>query len=348
MGHAQHTPTRQPAHRRIHDGVAEHVPDESRAGVRYAGPCFAAASALPLAAGLGRPGRLLTLMAAGVRRPRRIVALIVLLLRTRTEAVPLSQSPAGRELSIYFGQRFLGLVPQNRLCRAVLILPRKHADYMRGRHRQALRTNLRRAGAAGIRCEWVTGPSRASDACREIFRRRRLALMTDAEVDCTIRSWSKLFGRSDITLGVARDPRGAPLALVAAAIDERICLIHAAVASNHEARWALHDHLVRFLIARGVKYLLCEGGGPFGALGFPPEIHHYQRLLGYEIRHVVPMNAQPYAATSRHRLFDALVRYPANRLDVTDFDGQIVTVQPGRPDHSDADGRSARPDGIEW
>ncbi len=291
--------------------MAPPVNDESRVRFRYGGPYFAAASALPLHTGLGRPGRLLTLLAAALRQPRGLAALIVLLLRTRTEEVLLSQSALGHELSLYFDQRFLGAFPQNRLCRAVLILPTCHADYLRGRHRQALRTNLRRADAAGIRCEWITEPQQAIHACRGILRARRHESMTEAEIDRTIRAWSKLLAGSDITLGVARSKIGTPLALIAAAIDDRVCLIHSAVASNHEARWALHNHLVRFVIARGVEYLLCDGGGPFGALGFEPEIHHYQRLLGYELRHLVPMNAKPRAAAGRRRPFDVLVRYPA-------------------------------------
>jgi hypothetical protein len=225
--------------------------------------------------------------------------------------VLLSQSPAGRGLRLYFNERSLGVFPQNRLCRAVLLVPRCHADYLRGRHRQALRTNLRRANAAGIGCEWITAAPRAVDAGREILHRRRLEPMTEVEIDRITCAWSELFARSEITLGVARANQGTPLAIIAATIDERVCLIHSAVASNHEARWALHDHLVRLLIARGVKYLLCEGGGPLGALGFPPEIHHYQRLLGYELRHLVPMNAHPRAARARRRPFAVLVRYPA-------------------------------------
>jgi hypothetical protein len=260
---------------------------------------------------LGRPGRLLTLLTEAVRQPWRFAALTELVLRTRTEEVLLSESPAGRGLRLYFNERFLGVFPQNRLCRAVLLLPRCHSDYLRGRHRQALRTNLRRAASAGIGCEWITDAPRALDAGREILHRRRLEPMTELEIERITRAWSKLFGRSEITLGVARDPTGAPLAMIAAAIDERVCLIHSAVASNHEARWALHDHLVRLLIARGVEYLLCEGGGPFGALGFPREIHHYQRLLGYELRHLVPVNAHPFLAPSRCRRLDVLVRYPA-------------------------------------
>jgi hypothetical protein len=84
-------------------------------------------------------------------------------------------------------------------------------------------------------------------------------------------------------------------------IDSEVCLIQFAVSSRHEARWALHDHLVGLLIARQVKYLLAEGGGPFGALGFESELHHYQHLLGYQLRHLVPTSSD-----IRHRHADAL------------------------------------------
>jgi hypothetical protein len=35
---------------------------------------------------------------------------------------------------------------------------------------------------------------------------------------------------------------------------------------------------------------LGEGDGPLGALGYAPQVHHYQHLLGYELRHLVPTN----------------------------------------------------------
>lgn len=256
----------------------------------YRGRWFSDASALPLQTGLGRPRRLASLVAVGVRRPRRIVALIVLLLRMRSEEVLLSQSPPGRALRRYFDARFLGVFPQNRLCRAVLLLPQRHAEYVRGRHRQALRTNLRRATAAGIRCESISDTSTALAAAREILERRS-ARESEAEIACTVATWASLFAHTDMTLAIARDEKASPLALMAAIVDKNVCVIHVAVASNHEARWALHDHFVRLLIARGVSYLLSEGGGPFGALGFPSEVHHYQRLLGYELRHLVPRRA---------------------------------------------------------
>ncbi len=190
-----------------------------------------------------------------------MVALIVLLVRTQSQEVFLSQSVAGRSLHEYFDQRFLGVVPQNQLCRAVLILPD-----------------------------------------------RRVAQSTEADLASLTRVWPRLFSSPDGTLTLAKDPHDEPLALMAAVIDESVCVIHVAVASDHEARWALHDHLVRLLIARGVRYLLSEGGGPFGALGFAPEVHHYQRLLGYELCHLVPRTAHPVGAARGRRPVDPLTR----------------------------------------
>ena len=85
---------------------------------------------------------------------------------------------------------------------------------------------------------------------------------------------------------VARNERGDPLAFAGVVIDEVVCLIVVTGAINHEARWALHDHLVQTLIAHRVKYLVASGGGPFGALGYSANVQQFQHLLGYELRHV--------------------------------------------------------------
>lgn len=231
-----------------------------------------------------RPRRLFALFAAVLLRPRRAVALIVLLFRTGSDEVVLSTSLTGQALSAYFNQRSFGVFPQNRLCRGLLVLPEHHSDYLRGRRRQALRTNLRRAEVAGIRCEAISDPGRAFDEITEIVEQRRTPA-TQGELQI-LASWKAVLEGPEMTLLVARDRLGRPLALTGAVIDDSVCLIRLAVASSHEARWALHDHLVRILIARGVKYLLGEGGGPFGALGFDANLRHYQHLLGYELRHL--------------------------------------------------------------
>jgi hypothetical protein len=233
-----------------------------------------------------QPRRLAALFAAAVLRPRQAVSLIVLLFRTRSEHVVLSTSLTGEALSAYFNQRSCGVFPQNRLCRGLLVLPEHHSEYLRGRRRQALRTNLRRAEVAGIRCEAISDPHRAFDEITEIVKQRRTSA-TQAELQI-LASWEAVLEGKEMTILVARDQLGRPLALTGAVIDDAVCLIRLAVASSHEARWALHDYLVRILIARGVKYLLGEGGGPFGALGFDANLLHYQHLLGYELRHMRP------------------------------------------------------------
>jgi hypothetical protein len=253
-------------------------------GPRYGDRCFSAASALPLQEGLRHPRRMLALMAAAVWRPRRTMALAVLLLRTRSEYVFVSASTTGQALRTYLDQRVLGVFPQHRLCRGVLVLPERRSDYLRGRHRQALRTNLRRAARAGITCEILDDRSRFVEAVGAITRSRGNGALSENQVH---HLWSEWAG-AEMTLLAARDEDGCPLAAAAAIIDDSVCLIKGGTSSSHEARWALHDHLVDLLIARGVRYLLAAGGGPFGALGFATNVQHYQRLLGYELRHVSP------------------------------------------------------------
>lgn len=270
----------------------------SRAG--YTGSWFAAASALPLDGGLFRPRRLATLVAASLRRPGQALALLVVLSRTPSERVVLSTSVTGQALIEYFGERSFGVFPQNRLCRGVLVLPDHHSDYLRGRRRQALRTNLRRAESAGIECEAITDPQAAFAEVERIVDQRQVPL-TPEELP-VLASWRAVVEQPEMTLFMARDRLGCPLAIIGAVIDDDVCVIRLALASSHDARWALHDHLVRTLIARGVSYVLGEGGGPFGALGFDSNIHHYQHLLGYELRHLRPHTPRRVRAPEQNAL----------------------------------------------
>ncbi len=263
------------------DRAAERETDRCR----YGGSWFSAASAWPHERGLIRPSRWPAVVAAAVRRPSTLAALIAMLVRTRSEQVVLSGSVAGEALRDHFSQRTLGVFPLNRLCRGVLLLPRDHADYLRGRRRQALRTNLRRARAAGISCEVMADRARAHDQILEGFRGRGAS--TDEA------GWEALLERPEMTLMVARDRNGRPLAHAGVVIDDTVALIHFAVATSHDARWALHDHLVQTLIERRVRYLLAVGGGPFGALGFDRNVQHYQHLLGYQLRHIAIAKPEP-------------------------------------------------------
>jgi hypothetical protein len=277
---------------------------ESDGRVRYGGAWVSAASGLPLDAGALRPRPLGRFIAAAVRRPRRLSALIALLLRTPTEYVALSETSAGQALDEYFSQRSVWVVPWNRFCRGVLVLPPDHVSYLRGRRRQAVRTNLRRAADAGIECEVVTDSRRAVKDVAHVLR-LQWCWLADAEMEARLSDFRAAIACSEVTTAVARDAQGRPLAVATTIIDNAVCLITHAVATTHEARWALHDHLVRLLIHRRVRYLLAEGGGPFGVLGFGSNVQHYQHLLGYELRHVIPLR-RPRVAR-RRRLVASLV-----------------------------------------
>lgn len=175
---------------------------------------------------------------------------MALLFRTRSErAVP----STGQVLSAHFDERSFGVFPQNRPWQAVLVLPEHRSDYLSGR-RQVLRTTLRRAEVAGIRCETISDPRRAYDELAQILKERQMAL-APAELP-VLASWHAVLEWPEMTFLVARDRPGRPLALTGSAINEAACVVRLAVASSDEARCALHEYLVRILIARGVRYLL--------------------------------------------------------------------------------------------
>jgi hypothetical protein len=227
-----------------------------------------------------------------VRHPAQLHALLVLLLRTKREHPQLSASGAGLAVSEYLNDRLLGVIPRNRLCRGVLLLPDSHQQYLRGRRREALRRNLRRAATAGIRCATIDHPTSAIDTLEEVIAHRNSRSPARAITNEGRNYASRFIANPHMTVVAARDRDGIPCAIMAAAIDERVCLIRLAIANSHEGRWALHDHLVAGLIARDVKYLLAEGTGIFGALGYDKDLQRYQHLLGYELRHLVP-HTQP-------------------------------------------------------
>jgi hypothetical protein len=272
--------------------------------------------------------------------------LVGLLLLTRSEQLSLSDSAAGQTLRQYFDRRTLGVLPLNQLCRGVLILPSEHSVYLRGRRRQAVRTNLRRAARAGITCEAVDRSS-ASEILARLSEHRQAPLPSDWR-----ERWGPALAHPELGVSVALDRSGEPLAISAVLMDDMVCLITFAVACNHDARWALHDHIVRTLIDRRVRYLVAEGGGAFGALGLSSSVQHYQHLLGYELRHLRPRMARRHragasllgtygdAGTTHHRLAqqpddarDGRGPAPAppivNDLDV-DFDLDVVVGQQSR------------------
>jgi hypothetical protein len=132
-----------------------------------------------------------------------------------------------------------------------------------------------------------------------VILRRQWSGLPEAELHAWTNHFREQVGQPETTVMVARDQGGGALGVLAATIDDSVCVISFAMATCHEARWALHGHLVRILIAQHVQYLLAGDEGPFGALAYSANVQHYQHLLGYELRHMIP--ARAHRVTRRRR-----------------------------------------------
>lgn len=176
------------------------------------------------------------------------MALVRVLAQLPRIDVRLSDSPPGREIDKYLSIRVHG-VCTHRLAQGVLHIPGRPGEYLRGRSRQAVRTNLHRAEAANIECRFP--PNLQS-------------------------------GAGTVEL-IAFDGRGENVGHLSATVDSEWAMLRDLVGTQSEARYALHTALVTFLCSRGVRFLFVQGPG---ALVLPPGLQYFQHLLGYRVAHL--------------------------------------------------------------
>jgi hypothetical protein len=171
--------------------------------------------------------------------------------------VRLTASPAGRMIGEHFAIRAEGRW-RFRRAQGVLPLPAEFSQYLRGRHRQAVRTNVSHARNADLTVEtyivenWRPGPDDT-----------RAAHISSGPVE----RWMVLDSNSEI------------VADSILSVDEDVALLHGLVSSVTYARWLLHSAIVERLCGHcGVlltnsddAYLMSNG------------TQHFQRLLGYRI-----------------------------------------------------------------
>lgn len=140
----------------------------------------------------------------------------------------------------------------------VLTLPDEFATYMRGRSRQAVRTNTghaKRNGQFVFSCAvdgWMPG---ADDS--------RRSAITPGPVE----RWTVL------------DKTGEIVADSIVSIDREVALLHGLVSTVENARWLLHTGLVERLCGE-CRFLVTNSDD---AYRLPPGNQHFQRLLGYEV-----------------------------------------------------------------
>ncbi|WP_018332931.1 hypothetical protein [Actinomycetospora chiangmaiensis] len=213
-----------------------------------------------------------------VRRTAVTVACAVPAVRERMPAladlpqltVTCSDTAAGdRMVAKYDGAR--SGVPR-RLAVSVLTLPDSLEDYLRGRSKQALRTNSRRAREAGVTCRRmgrveaevrITALLRARDE-EELLPGVRADLL-----DGVVQAW------------VARDADDATEVIALTSVDGAFARLDLMLSAPDReagpARYLLSSHLVGELIQRGVRHLAVDT-----ALWLDAGLRHFQRLLGFE------------------------------------------------------------------
>lgn len=215
-----------------------------------------------------------------------------------------SDSPVGHELRSWFGA---GRAPTlARAPIALLPLPATEAEYLRGRAKQALRTNVKRAVEGGVHVPALGSADELFDCIVELAARRRQPvgeMVPRRSREGLVRHFA-----------VAMDGAGEPLALTETIIDGPWAGLAVLVSNGDHAqasfaRYLLHLHTVRQLIERHVGQLVVGGS----MLLMAPGVRYFQQRTGF-----VPVRLRPIrSAGVRER--EVLLREPVlTREDLLD------------------------------
>jgi hypothetical protein len=239
-----------------------------RRELRYGSPGFHAASdwarGLPPA-----PGP--TVVLASVARHPPILRDLAAVWRLPVTDLRLRQADAS---AWWFGHWF---VRRRRLAWAILDLRSAQDRYLVGRPRQALRTNLRHARAAGVTSQRV--------AYETWFE--AVSTVLQARDDKPGPEQDEPAAGRRVAYYVTRDATGEPLAFAGVALMGHFAVLYALVSrpdrhpDSSWARYQLHTALALELSGSGVEYLLTGS-----ALREPAGTQYFQHLLGYQPRNL--------------------------------------------------------------
>jgi hypothetical protein len=171
--------------------------------------------------------------------------------------VRLTDAPAGRMIAEHFDIRERGDW-RFRRAQGVLVLPADFADYLRGRHRQAVRTNVAHARRAGF-----TVLSYAVDNWVPGIGDTRRGHISPGPVE----RWMVI------------DDDGVVVADSILSIDAEVAFLQGLVSFATNARWLLHTAIVERLC--GSCQILLTNSDDVYLLSLGNQ--HFQRLLGYRI-----------------------------------------------------------------
>lgn len=191
----------------------------------------------------------------------------------------LTASPPGRMIAEHFAIR-AGSHFRYRSAQGVLTLPAEFADYLRGRHRQALRTNAGHARRADL-----TVTSYAVDNWRPGIGDDRRDVIAPGPIE----RWMII------------DADGRCVGDSILSVDRHVALLHGLVAFAPNARWLLHAAIIERLCG-DCQVLLTNTENVYL---LAPGHQHLQRLLGFQIsrlrvsRSTAPPPASPQPAGLR-------------------------------------------------
>lgn len=184
---------------------------------------------------------------------------------------PSSTSSGHRLAALFTGESW-----RRSAAHAVLELPATPDDYLRGRARQAVRTELRRAAADAL----VAGPLEEDVAAVLARYARERAAEQDLEV------WHAEVGAAGARWWAVRDVDGAVVGVACALVDGPQAVLRLVSATDDRAvsasvRVALHTALVTDLAREGVRLLVLRD-----ALHAVPGLQYHAARLGYVPRRV--------------------------------------------------------------
>jgi len=230
----------------------------------------------------------------------------------RVEA-PLSRDAGGTLIRGWF--RPGRLLPWDRAPVALLQLPATSANHLSGRSKQALRTNITRATAAGLSCDVPVDEAERVDADRAISALRGhpgVPLLHDVAGG----------GPVARLVVVLRDPTGQPVGLSETVLDGewaglRTMVVAPTRSEKLGARYLLHARTVAELIDRSVTSVTVSGS----MLLSSPGTRYFQRRTGFRPVWLQPVDRAQGIAAGAGQLAgprDHAVPAPRTAMDATD------------------------------
>ena len=229
-------------------------------------------------------------------------------------SISLSSSESGREIAAHLRRTRMG-IPHTRLAQGVLAVPPTQEEYLGGRSRQAVRTNIRRAKSLGLTCRRLAGRAEQRYVADYMVGRR-------PQSEDVAEEYRRHLDHLYTHCWMVEAPDQTPAALAILSVDTEVAMLWSLVCLEPSAKWLLHTHVVGELGAAGVRYLLTSSRM---APMMRPQDQYFQKLLGYRVAHLSLEPASGRAVAGSHLNGRGRVRPVITPANPTDNGGIMAT-----------------------